>query len=385
MNNPKINLLVISLILLMLVLVVLKFTPVEETALIQPNSETGQSSKKQKPKKFIMSYVYNDVMETDPNGYYSKSVQNTNGALDEISPPYFTLNEDGSLQVSHTLSKDFIREMHEKSIKVVPFISDNWNEEKARAALENREKLISQIAKAIEDYNLDGINVDIEHITERDRDDYTSFVKLLREKLPDKKRISVAVAANPNQWSTGWQGSYDNYELAKYSDYLMLMAYDEHSLDQGKSGPVASLPFVEKSVQSLMAQDVPPEKIVLGIPFYGRIWKDDGTINGLDVSLKIADHLADKYETDIAYNKKSHSPKASFTITKNDDLAKLEKWGQTLTPGDYILWYENEKSIKEKLALVQKYGLKGTGIWSLGQELPDTWKYYEKWLNKAYN
>ena len=73
------------------------------------------------------------------------------------------------------------------------------------------------------------------------------FIRLLREKLPGDKILAVAVAANPYYTNSGWQGSYDYAELAKYSDYLMIMAYDE-SYETGPAGPVAGLPFVEKSI-----------------------------------------------------------------------------------------------------------------------------------------
>jgi hypothetical protein len=59
-------------------------------------------------------------------------------------------------------------------------------------------------------------------------------------------------------------------------------------------------------------------------------------------------------------------------------------FGQTLPNGNYTLWYENERSIKAKLELVQKYQLKGTGSWSLNQASADTWSYYNIWANGHY-
>lgn len=75
---------------------------------------------------------------------------------------------------------------------------------------------------------LDGVNVDIENVTEKQRTQYTELVRRLRESLPSDKEVSVAVAANPSGWNTGWHGSYDYAELGKYADHLFIMAYDEH-------------------------------------------------------------------------------------------------------------------------------------------------------------
>lgn len=353
--------------------------------LIQSKPSTLQHSKisqiqKNSNAKYIMAYVYNDILAKNPNRYYSQSIMQTGNAVNEVSPPYFTIKADGTLD-SKMVNRDFITEMHQKSIKVVPFLSDQWNASKSIAALKNKDKLVSEIVKSIAKYDLNGVNVDIEYITEKNRQEYNDFVKLLRKSLPAKKLVTVAVAANPYQWTNGWQGAYDDSTLSKNSDYLMLMAYDEHAQDDKISGPVAGLPFVEKSIQYALSQNVPSQKIVLGIPFYGRLWKEDGSILGLDVSLKIAENLINKYNGKVIYDQKYQSPKATFTIHQTDELTKIEKWDKLLTPGSYTLWYENEASIKAKLELVQKYTLKGTGIWSLGQEKPHTWDYYKSWLN----
>ena len=58
--------------------------------------------------------------------------------------------------------------------------------------------------------------------------------------------------------------------------------------------------------------------------------------------------------------------------------------GNKLEPGDYTVWFENEQSLKEKLKLVGKYNLKGTGSWSLNQETDDTWDYYSLWADGFY-
>jgi len=58
--------------------------------------------------------------------------------------------------------------------------------------------------------------------------------------------------------------------------------------------------------------------------------------------------------------------------------------GKALSPGTYIIHYENADSIKAKLALVAKYNLKGSGNWSAGQETEDVWDYYQLWLNGKY-
>ncbi|SER44871.1 Spore germination protein YaaH [Gracilibacillus ureilyticus] len=306
-----------------------------------------------------------------------QSVDRTKGALNVISPSYFNVNADGSLALSG-VDTTFIKEMHSRNIKVVPFLSNHWNRSVGEAAVANREKLASQIAEAIEKYELDGVNVDIENVNEKSKDGYTDLVRLLREKIPAHKEVSVAIAANPNHWKTGWHGSYDNKELAKHADYLMLMAYDE-SYQGGPAGPVASVGWVDRSIKALVIdENIDPNKIVLGLPFFGRYWNSHELTGGYGASNHQIESLIKKYNGSITYDSYAESPRANFTIKAADPTSIIG--GRTLKPGNYEVWYENDQSLKAKIDLVHKYNLKGTGSWSIGQENPSVWNNYGIWL-----
>ena len=320
--------------------------------------------------RFNMSYLYG-------NYDYASLVERTNGALSEVSPSYFDLYEDGSLKLNK-VDTAFVSKMHAKGVKVVPFLSNHWDRSKGRAALKNMDKLATQIANAISKYNLDGVNVDIENLNEADRDAYTKLVRLLREKLPADKSVSVAVAANPYGLNVGWQGSYDYKELGKYADYLMIMAYDEH-YESGPVGAVASIDFVERSIKYAISQ-VDKEKVVLGLPFYGRYWQDGYSYGGYGVSLTRIDKIIKTYNKKTTYDEKVQAVKSVVKINDWDTKPVIN--GRTLYSGTYTFWYENERSIKAKLELVNKYEIKGTGSWSLGQELAETWEYYDETLIK---
>jgi spore germination protein YaaH len=323
---------------------------------------------------FNMGYLYfGNTTE------FIESVDRTQGVINTTSPSYFDLNTDGSLQLNAKLDQTFITEMHNRGKKVVPFLSNHWNRELGRAGLKNRELLSTQIAQAIEKYNLDGVNVDIENVTDIDRDNYTDLVRLLRSKIPAHKEVSVAVAANPNGWTKGWHGSYDYPKLAQYSDYLMIMAYDE-SYPGGLSGPVASISFVEKSIQYALNQGVPSHKVVLGLPHYGRYWKEGDAVGGFGISNLLIEEILKKYTHSITYDEIAQSPKVTFEIRSTDPTTVIN--GTTLSPGFYTLWYENNQSIKKKVELVDKYHIKGTGSWSIGQESFSLWTEFKEWLPK---
>ncbi len=295
-----------------------------------------------------------------------------------ISPSYLNIASDGNLSLEE-ISQSYVKAMHDKQVKIVPFLSNHWDKQSGNNALDRVESLAEEVANAVLKNNLDGVNVDIENVSHQYRDKYTTLVKLLRQKLPEDKEVSVAVAANPYGWTSGWHGSYDYKELAKYADHLFIMAYDEH-FNGGEAGPVASISFVEQSIQYALKY-VPNEKLVLGVPFFGRIWSEDGKIKGVGMTNKQIDAAVKKTGGAVSVVSEFKSVKATIKVTEAHSIVVN---GQKLQPGNYTIWYDNSDTLKYKLSLVDKYGLKGAGSWSIGQETSDVWDYYSLWLNGKY-
>lgn len=327
-----------------------------------------------KNQRYAMSYVYFGTHASQLE--YIALAQNT---LSAVSPSYFDIESDGSVKVNY-ISESYIEKVKSMGLRVVPFLSNHWNRAAGVAALENMDSTVDTIVSTINKYNLDGINIDIENVTHTHRDKYTELVKRLRLALPTSKEVSVAVAANPYGWAEGWHGSYDYAALAQYADYLFIMAYDEH-YEGGEAGPVASMEFVENSIRYAL-EECPPEKIVLGIPFFGRIWSaSNDRVSGIGVSNNRLEQIIADTGGKVTFDREHMSPKAEFTIK---DGESINVSGVTLAPGNYVAWFENDDSIKYKLSLVDKYSLKGAGNWSLGQENKNVWDYYYTWLNGKY-
>lgn len=297
---------------------------------------------------------------------YQNNIAATAGVLDTLSPSAFDAGKNGTV-ITHTITRDFVSQMHNKGIAVTPFFSNHWDRELGNAALDNMHAVTDALASAVVTYDLDGINVDIENVNEAYRDKYTVFVRLLREKLPDRI-ISVAVAANPSNWTSGWHGSYDYTSLARYSDYLMIMAYDE-SYYGSKAGPVASYSFMEKSVLYAL-QRVNADKLVLGVPLYGRYWKSGSSVGGYGITMTDVENIIRIYPSaSVRYDNNAHAVEVKVTLTSDFKL-----WGgSTMSKGTYTIWYDNLQSLEKKMTLVNTYGLKGLGSWALGQENTDFW------------
>ena len=329
------------------------------------------SSASQLSEKFSMTYLY--------GGSVSQQISKVKqaGTFDTVSPSYFDINSQGKLVVN-TVSTELVNEMHAMGIKVVPMLSNHWDRNGGKLALANPEALAAEIAENVKKYNLDGVNVDIENVTQTERDKYTRLVAELRRLIPAEKEVSVAVAANPNGWTTGWHGSYDYEALAKHADYLMIMAYDE-SWQGSAAGPVASYDFVKKSIEYALKY-APAEKIVVGVPFYGRIWSENGDFNGYGIGLSVISNMLTDYNAKITYDEKARSPKAEFTVKAGDK--EYTVGGKKLSPGNYTIWFENQRSISNKINLVHEYNLKGVGSWALNQATDSILQNLSPWLRE---
>ncbi len=314
-------------------------------------------------------------------GEYLNAISITKNSIKTICTDSFEVSEDGNLIIApeFKLNERFIESVHEMNIKITPFLTNNWDRASGFAALDNRENLSNQLLQAVQDYNLDGVNIDIENVTEKYRAQYVDFIRMLREKLPENKTISVAVVANPSGWTTGWHGSYDYKTLSEYSDYLLVMAYDE-SYQGSEEGPVSSSSFFKRSIEYALNEGVPKDKIVAGIPFFGRYWKEGQGVGGLGIADIDVENLLANYTSNSTFDEATKSAFANVIITPQEPEPEIFG-SRKLTAGIYNIWYDNQESTRYKLETINDYDLKGVGAWALGQEIPEIWDFYTDVLN----
>lgn len=330
-----------------------------------------------------LGYIYN------PSKSHTSIVNSSNSNINTVSPTCLDLSNDGHLVINNIFSQEFVNQMHEQNVLVTPFLSNHWSKGKAQAALANSEALSDEIVNTINQYNLDGVNIDLENLNASDRENLTDFIQILKQKMPEGKVLSIAVASNPNKLTTSWVAAYDYENLAKYADYLVLMAYDEHS-SGGTEGPVASIPFVEESVK-VMLESVSRDKIVLGMPLYGRFWKqqniefgEEPEPGGEAIIISQVERIASRNKLAMPmYNEYTGTATLTIQVESGDKKAYVN--GRYLEEGVYTIWYENETSYLRKLQLMNQYGLKGAALWAIGNEGSNFWNYYAKgFANEEY-
>jgi spore germination protein YaaH len=207
-----------------------------------------------------------------------------------------------------------------------------------------------------------GVQFDFEHIPAAARDRYTNFVRTAGAAFRGAGlSLSVAVVAQhsqePGAYAPGfweeWAGVFDYAALADAADFLSLMTYDQHTRLTGP-GPVAGLPWVEAVLAHALAQ-VAPAKLSLGIPLYYRAWRSRGGpgYGGFRETQALRELLG----VPARWDPVQRSP---FFVAAGDAMVTT-------------VWYEDARSLAERLALVRRHGLRGFSAWVLGQEDPAAW------------
>ena len=228
--------------------------------------------------------------------------------------------------------------------------------------------LIENIIQRMIEKNYYGFDVDFEYLESSNRDLYTTFVNKLNTALKENGFILITALipkSSSNQPGSLYE-SHDYGGLASVSDYVLLMTY-EWGYTFGPPMAVAPLNEVEKVVNYALTE-MPSEKIFLGVPNYGYDWPlpyERGVTKATKLSNEDAISLANNNGSTIIFDEIAQTP--YFNYTEN---------GTT-----HVVWFDDARSIDEKLNLVPKYNLFGVSYWNLMQWFAQNWLI----LNLQYN
>ncbi len=299
--------------------------------------------------------------------YLSGGTPNMSGTsklegLNVISPTWFHLSSAAG-DVSSIADVNYSNWAHNNGYQVWALVGNNFDMDMSSQMLSNptaRAKTINTLMQYAKTYKLDGINIDFENMYTKDKNLFTQFVKELYDKTK-AAGIILSVDVTVITVNSNWSECYDRKALAAVSDYIALMAYDQYWSGSPVSGSVSQLSWVETHVNKVL-KEVPREKLLLGMPFYTRVWKEV-TSNGKVVvtSSAVSMQTAEKL---IADNK----------ATKTWDAASGQYFATYIKDGaTYKIWLEDENSIKLRVELAKKYQLAGVAAWKIGFEKPGIW------------
>ncbi len=335
----------------------------QANGIVDPNNLTiGQVIRipvRARPVKEVNTYI------TEVDQKAIQEIRNVGRYLTYLSPFTYAVKEDGSLT-----------EMREGPIlaaateqRVAPLlVLTNFTERKfssdlAATILRNptlQETVITNILSTMKAKGYKGLNIDFEYVYPEDRENYNAFLRRVVARLhPQGYLVSTALAPKISGDQKGILYEAHDYKAhGEIVDFVVLMTYE-----WGWAGgsPWAIAPINEmKKVLDYAVTVIPRNKIMMGMPLYGRDWKIpwvQGTL-ATTVSPQRALQLAAKYGESIQYNETYQSPYFRYT----------DENGQ-----QHEVWFEDARSVQSKFDTAKQYGLRGVSYWVLGNPFPQIW------------
>lgn len=281
------------------------------------------------------------------------------------SPTWFSII-DGEGNVRSQADTAYVQWAHGRGIEVWGLLSNSFDPDMTTEALSTYEKrmnIIVQILQYSDLYNLDGINIDFENVYTKDGENVTQFMRELKP-MAQAKNLIVSIDVTPKSNSEMWSAFLDRKALGEVVDYLIVMAYDEHWAASPIAGSVASLPWVERSISRIIEEDnVPPEKLILGVPLYTRIW----TEAEVDGKTKVSSKAVSMNAVEKIIKEKKLTP--TFDKTAGQNYVEYTEEGALRK-----IWIEDKVSLKARVELAQSFGLGGIASWNRSFSNASAWE-----------
>ena len=333
-------------------------------------------------KDYTINMTWHNVTNQDANN--AVAIAQTKG-LTTLAPTWIHV-ADTNGNISSIASADYVSYAHKQNVEVWMTVRDfdgGISSEKESYELlsytSRRETLITQLIAEALRVGVDGINVDFEKISDKCGEHYIEFIR----ELSVKCRQNGLVLSVDNYVPKSFNTQYDRKEQGIVADYVVIMGYDEYYAGSPEAGPVSSYNYVKEGITETL-KEVPAEKVISGIPFFTRLWKETPKTEEELKSDKGTD--AEQYSATVESDAYGMDNAQAVVKQAGVDTTWDKKAGQNYATWEadgskYEIWLEDSKSIEAKLKLMKKYKLAGTAEWSLGQESSDIWNLIQKYVN----
>jgi spore germination protein YaaH len=287
-----------------------------------------------------------------------------------IAPQTFSMDAEGFIMGE--VPPEVKQVARENRIAIMPLVTNRRFDQRTMHAVLDDAKFQDRAIRYLLYYakrdGAVGFQFDYENIHYIYRDKFTAFtVKAARAFHRRGLLLTLAVVGRsrherdpekPGGWDN-WSGVYDYRKLGRVADFLSIMAYPEHSAS-GRPGPVGSIPWMEQIVEYTLSQ-VPRAKISWGIPVYHlHWWREAGQEKWRGRSHKFVDLGGWMGREGVRNEFDETLGSGRLEFTEND--------------ANHVIWYEDARSLRAKLELIQRHRLPGFSAWRLGQEDPTSWE-----------
>ena len=333
----------------------------------EPEAIEARTAKKDSYERITRDHkinlVWHQSTSTESNDAMAEMTAEMTG-VNVISPTWFSVTDETGT-ISSLASADYVKLAHDAGREVWGLI-DNFNEafdettDLAYASV--RSRIIEQLLAEAASCGMDGINVDFENLKEAGIPHYLQFLRELTS-AAHAQNLVVSVDTPVPQAYTMY---YQRGEQARFVDYMIVMAYDEHFAGSEEAGSVSSLPFVQQAVEE-MTRMMPADQVICGIPFYTRVWTEKFGQSAITSEVLGMDGA------------KNYAKENQMTETWDASLGQNVATVET-SDARYTIWMEDEQSMEEKLKVIQSADLAGVAEWKLEFECADVWSLISKYI-----
>lgn len=333
----------------------------------EPEAIEARTAKKDSYERIARDHkinlVWHQSTSTESNDAMAEMTAEMTG-VNVISPTWFSVTDETGT-ISSLASADYVKLAHDAGREVWGLI-DNFNEafdettDLAYASV--RSRIIEQLLAEAASCGMDGINVDFENLKEAGIPHYLQFLRELTS-AAHAQNLVVSVDTPVPQAYTMY---YQRGEQARFVDYMIVMAYDEHFAGSEEAGSVSSLLFVQQAVEE-MTRVMPADQVICGIPFYTRVWTEKFGQSAITSEVLGMDGA------------KNYAKENQMTETWDASLGQNVATVET-SDARYTIWMEDEQSMEEKLKVIQSADLAGVAEWKLGFECADVWSLISEYI-----
>lgn len=245
---------------------------------------------------------------------------------------------------------------------------------------DSRDKFAESIVKYLIKYDFDGIDLDWEFPVNggwgsikarpEDRENFSAFLIVLRDKLnkaSNKKGeyLTMSVAANVG---SDFYNSWTELDvIVETADEIHLMTYDNFGSSSSTTGHHTGAAFTEDAVVRFIEAGCPPEKLVIGGAFYGKLMSGVDFSGGNPVGAPLSDS-GNVSDINYTYIVKDYMSDDSYIRGwDSDQVTGRAPYLWSEENGEFIT-YDDPQSIKEKADIVKKYNLAGAMFWDYTQD-----------------
>jgi spore germination protein YaaH len=284
------------------------------------------------------------------------TVNNNFEVFTSLSPFIYSLEPDGTIKKhGDVLDDDLINKLNDSGKKNIPTITNNFDDNSKGTNVvmdwRKRKKNIEMIISEVKENNYDGIDIDYENLDNKAREDFSQYIKVLAKELHQiNKILSVTLQAKQSD-DESWTQAYDFEELGKNADQIRIMTYD-HARANTQPGPIAPIKWMVRALTYAQSK-VDSTKIIAGLPFYAYDWCTEGMCENRGLVYDGVKNILDENNIEIEWDDDAKCPWFYYTDDKDNP---------------HTVYFENERSITEKINVIKKLGIAGVAIWRLGNE-----------------